>query len=223
MNAHLHVFYGGTFDPVHNGHLSVARNARDALSANVHLMPAADPPHKGPTHADAMQRATMLELATAGEHGLVVDVRELRREGPSYTIDTLHDIRGELGGDVPIALLLGADSFRGLPSWKCWRELFEYTHFVVADRAGGHFEEALATELADCVAGRWATVSDALHDAAAGLVYRLEQPLYPESASDIRGRIAAGEAWRDRVPNAVAEFIIQSRLYANQAVTGAPL
>lgn len=76
MNAHLHVFYGGTFDPVHNGHLAVARNARDALSANVYLMPAADPPHKGATHADAMQRATMLELATAGEHGLVVDIRE---------------------------------------------------------------------------------------------------------------------------------------------------
>lgn len=223
MNAHLHVFYGGTFDPVHNGHLAVARNARDALSANVHLMPAADPPHKGPTHADAMQRATMLELATAGEHGLVVDIRELRREGPSYTIDTLHDIRGELGGEVPSALLLGADSFRGLPGWKCWRELFKHTHFVVADRAGGHFEEALAPELADWVAGRWVTVSDALHGAAAGLVYRLEQPLYPESASDIRGRIATGDAWRDRVPNAVAEFIIQSRLYANQAVTRAPL
>lgn len=223
MNPHLHVFYGGTFDPVHNGHLAVARNTRDALSANVHLMPAADPPHKGSTHADAMQRASMLELAAAGEHGLVVDIRELRREGPSYTIDTLHDIRGELGGEVPIALLLGADSFRGLPSWKSWRELFDHTHFVVAERAGNHIEDVLSYELAECVADRWTASVEALQQAPAGLVYRLEQPLRPESASDIRHRIATRQRWQDHVPPAVAEFIIQSDLYSRQVVTPAPL
>lgn len=228
MNPHLHAFYGGTFDPVHNGHLAVARNARDVLSANVHLMPAADPPHKGPTHADAMQRASMLELAVAGEHGLVVDIRELLREGPSYTIDTLHDIRGELGSEAPVALLLGADSFRGLPSWKSWRELFEHTHFVVADRAGSHIEDALPQELAGHVADRWAISADALQRAPSGLVYKLEQPLRPESASDIRHRIAVGEPWRECVPHAVAEFIIQTSLYASgphakKAITPAPL
>lgn len=223
MNPHLHIFYGGTFDPVHNGHLAVARHARDTLSANVHLMPAADPPHKGPTHADAMQRASMLELASAGEPGLVVDIRELRRQGPSYTIDTLHDIRGELGGDVPIALLLGTDSFRGLPSWKSWRELFDHTHFVVAERAGDHIEDVLPSELAECLADRWTASVETLQQVPAGHVYRLEQPLRPESASDIRHRIALHQPWQDRVPPAVAEFIIQWDLYSGQAVTPAPL
>src|SRR5688572_722316 len=92
--------YGGTFDPVHTGHLAIARAVRDALHADVHLLPAADPPHKGATHADAAQRARMLELAVGDRHtddgrGLVVDRRELQRAGPSYTIDTLHELRAE--------------------------------------------------------------------------------------------------------------------------------
>ncbi len=228
MTPHLRIFYGGTFDPVHNGHLAVARNARDVLSANVHLMPAADPPHKGPTHADAMQRASMLELAVAGEYGLVVDIRELRREGPSYTIDTLHDIRDEFGGDIPVALLLGADSFRGLPSWKSWRELFTHAHFVVAERAGPDVEgygveDLLSPELAEWTVQRWAASADALRQASAGLIFKLEQPLRPESASEIRQRIADGEPWHDRVPTAVAEFIIQTGLYIKPAVTPASL
>lgn len=223
MNPHLHVFHGGTFDPVHNGHLAVARNARDALAASVHLMPAADPPHKGPTHADAMQRASMLELAVAGEHGLVVDIRELRREGPSYTIDTLHDIRAELGDDIPIALLLGADSFRGLSSWKSWRELFKHAHFVVAERAGHHVEDLLPQELAESVAHRWAASANELQQTAAGRIFKLEQPLRPESASAIRHRIANGEPWRESVPPPVAEFIIQTGLYIKPAVTPASL
>jgi len=223
MSPHLHVFYGGTFDPVHDGHLAVARNARDALSASVHLMPAADPPHKGPTQADAMQRASMLELAVAGEHGLVVDIRELRREGPSYTIDTLHDIRAELGDDIPIALLLGADSFRGLPSWKSWRELFLHAHFVVAEREGHHVEDLLPQELAVSVAHRWTASANELQQIAAGRVFKLEQPLRPESASAIRHRIANGEPWREGVPPSVAEFIIQSGLYIKPAITSASL
>src|SRR5690606_35823375 len=97
----LLVCYGGTFDPVHNGHLAVARSARDALRAEVALLPAHDPPHKGPTRADAQQRAAMLELAVAGESGLHVDRRELLREGPSYTVDTLGELREELGADAP--------------------------------------------------------------------------------------------------------------------------
>ena len=99
----LRVCYGGTFDPVHNGHLAVARAARDALQAQVFLLPAADPPHKGPTQANAQQRARMLDLALAGETGLKVDRRELYREGPSYTIDTLLELRAELGDEVPLA------------------------------------------------------------------------------------------------------------------------
>lgn len=99
MNAaRLLVCYGGTFDPVHEGHLAVARSARDALDADVALVPARDPPHKGPTRADAAQRARMLELAVAGEAGLSVDLRELHREGPSYTFASLGELRAAARG-----------------------------------------------------------------------------------------------------------------------------
>ena len=118
MNAaRLLVCYGGTFDPVHEGHLAVARSARDALDADVALVPARDPPHKGPTRADAAQRARMLELAVAGEAGLSVDLRELHREGPSYTFASLGELRAELGDAAPIAWLVGADSLLQLHTW----------------------------------------------------------------------------------------------------------
>ena len=103
MSPRLRVCYGGTFDPVHDGHLAIARAARDMLDADVSLLPARDPPHKAETRADAAQRAAMLALAIAGEQGLALDLRELGREGPSYTVDTLSGLRAELGDAVPIA------------------------------------------------------------------------------------------------------------------------
>ena len=214
----LHLLYGGTFDPVHDGHLTIARAARDELGVAVRLMPAADPPHRVAPGADAEQRAAMLELAIAGEAGLVVDRRELRRaerdpDSRSYTIDTLRELRGELGEVASIALLLGADSFLGLPSWRDWRELFGLAHFVVAERPGSPLDGELPEALADALRGRWVVTAADLAAVPAGRLYRLGQPLSPLSASDIRRRIAAGEAWRDRVPPAVAGFIALNGLY----------
>lgn len=223
MAADLHVLYGGTFDPVHNGHLAVARHARDALMAQVHLMPAADPPHKGPTHADAEQRATMLALAIGAEPDLRVDRRELRREGPSYTIDTLRELRAQIGDRAPVALLIGADSFLALPSWKSWRELFDYAHFVVAERPGNGLESQLPPALSEQARGRWADAAEDLHGHPAGRILRLQQPLQPESASEIRRRIQAGEPWQDQVAPTVAAYIVQNGLYAGRTVTSGPL
>lgn len=209
----LRVLYGGTFDPVHHGHLAVACNARDALAADIHLMPAADPPHKGPTHADAGQRAAMLALALGETPGLCIDRRELHRAGPSYTVDTLHELRAELGPARPLAILLGADSFLDLPAWKAWRTLFDLAHIVVAERPGSHLDEALPRALADVVAERWAGVPRALHAIPAGRVFRLRQPHRPESASELRRRIAAGEPWQAWVPGPVAAYIVAEGLY----------
>lgn len=219
----LRVLYGGTFDPVHNGHLAVARHARDALEAEVALMPAADPPHKGPTHADARQRAEMLTLALGDEPGLSVDLRELRRDGPSYTIDTLRELREEIGRDAPLALLVGADSFLALPTWRSWQALFDYAHFVVAERPGNGIAADLPEQLARAAIGRWAASLGELRSDAAGKILLLEQPLQPESASDIRRRIAAGEPWRDQVPPAVAGYIDDRGLYGQGTVTSGRL
>lgn len=218
----LEILYGGSFDPVHNGHLAVARNARDAIAARVLLMPAADPPHKGPLHADARQRLAMLELAIDGERGLGIEACELGRDGPSYTVDTLRLLRATRVGDAPLAILVGADSFLSLPTWKQWRSLFDLAHIVVAERGGSGFEpSALGGALAAATAGRWAHSAEELHRLASGLVLRLDQPLRPESASEVRHRIAAGADWRALVPPAVADYIAGHGLY--RAATAASL
>ena len=218
----LRVYYGGTFDPVHDGHLAIARAARDVLDATIRLMPAADPPHRAPPGASAMQRAAMLDLAVVGEPGLCVDRRELRRAGRSYSIDTLVDLRAELGVRSPIALLVGADSFVDLPDWHRWRELFEHAHFVVAERPGSPLDGALRPELAAELAGRWCASPGQLGEVPAGLVLRLRQPLHEASATAVRGRIAAGEPWRDDVPAAVADYIQRHHLYLNGEGAGKP-
>ena len=223
MSRRLHVLYGGTFDPVHNGHLAVARHARDALSAEVHLMPAADPPHKGPTHADARQRAKMLALAIGTESGLVLDRRELLRDGPSYTVDTLRALRGEIGQQVPVALLVGADSFLGLPSWRSWHQLFELAHFVVAERPGNGLADRLPAELSRQVEDRWIASPAGLHHDPAGRILRLQQPLRSESASDIRRRIRDQDAWQDQLPPPVAAYIVENGLYGAGPVMPASL
>ena len=215
----LRVFYGGTFDPVHDGHLAIARAARDALHVDIALVPAADPPHRPPPGASAADRVAMLELALAGETGLRLDLRELERAGRSYSIDTLRGLRAELGDEAPLALLVGADSFLALPTWKEWRALFGLAHFVVAERMGSPLEAALPPELAQAVAGRWREDPAALSRSPAGGVLRLRQPLQPQSASELRARIAAGRPWRHLLPGPVADFIQARGLYG-ATVTG---
>ena len=219
----LKFFYGGTFDPVHNGHVAIARAAHDELGCHVRLMPAADPPHRAPPGANAAQRAEMLDLAVAGQEGLHVDRRELLRQGRSYTIDTLHDLRAEFGQEQPLALLVGADSFIGLPTWRQWRQLFDLTHFVVAPRPGSPLNGELPAELAEIVDARWARSPEALKSSPAGRLYLLDQPLYPESASDIRRRIADNESWQQLVAPAVARFIVSNGLYARPVPDPSPL
>lgn len=213
----LRLYYGGTFDPVHEGHLAIARAARDALHCPVRLMPAADPPHRGPPGADARHRAAMLQLAVGSEPGLCLDLRELGRQGPSYSIDTLRGLRAEFGETAPIALLIGADSLLGLPTWRDWHALLDLAHFVVAERPGNLAGEIPAGALADALAGRWTQAPDDLLATPAGHLYRLRQPLHPGSASQVRRCIAAGEPWEALVPAPVAAYIRTHGLY------GAPL
>ncbi|TDK26113.1 nicotinate-nucleotide adenylyltransferase [Luteimonas aestuarii] len=213
----LRLYYGGTFDPVHEGHLAIARAARDALHCPVRMMPAADPPHRAPPGADAVQRAEMLALAIGNEDGLCVDRRELQRDGPSYTVETLRGLRAAYGNAAPLALLIGADSLLGLPAWREWRALFELAHFVVADRPGNDLARLPVGELAEAMDGRWTQAPADLQAAPAGRAYRLSQPLHPGSATEVRARIAAGEPLHGWVADAVADYIRQHGLY------GAPL
>jgi len=214
----LLLFYGGTFDPVHNGHLAIARHARDELGVPVRLMPAADPPHRPPPGANATQRTHMLELAVAGEQGLLVDTRELQRAArqpgiPSWSVDTLREIRAETGATQPLALLMGADSLLGLPTWHEWEHLLDLAHVVVADRPGSALETAMPAVLEQRLQGAWADTPASLRDRAAGRVWRLRQPLQAESATAVRRLIAGGGDWRRLLPAAVAGYVAVHGLY----------
>lgn len=210
----LRIQYGGSFDPIHNGHLALARAAREALQAEVWLMPAADPPHKGPTGADAAARLAMLQRALAGTD-LRLDPRELYRPGPSWTIDSLQQLRASLGPGQPLALLLGADSFLSLPTWKAWAQIPALAHLIVAERPGSPLQdEAMPAPLRAFASGRWQPEPLALRQRPAGCLFRLPMPLRAESSTHLRQRIACADPrWRDWLPARVADFICEHRLY----------
>lgn len=214
----LRIYYGGTFDPVHLGHLAIARAARDALQVPVRLLPAADPPHRPAPGADAAQRCRMLELAIGNEPGLLLDRREVERAVgspgvPSYTVDTLAELRAEFGPARPLAWLVGADSLLALDRWHRWQELLELAHFIVAERPGSDLHQAIDGQLGQALQSRWTRDEQALCASPAGLVLRLEQPLRSESASEVRARIAGHGAWRELLPPPVSDFIARQGLY----------
>ena len=209
--------YGGSFDPIHLGHLAVARAVRDALDAEVALVPAADPPHKDGTHVPGELRAAMLELAVAGEPDLVVDRRELERDGPSYTVDTLRLLRAHQGPHRPIAWLMGGDSLLQLDSWLQWRELFSHGHVLAVARPGSPLDEDTIAARAPAVhrqTGFRRRPAAALADTPAGGFAVLELPLLrAESSTEVRRLVAAGGPWEAMLPPEVAGFIREHRLY----------
>jgi nicotinate-nucleotide adenylyltransferase len=195
---------GGTFDPVHNAHLRVAWEAAEMLDAEVRLIPANVPPHRDQPIASARERAAILRAALAGQDRLALDERELRRDGPSWTIDTLIELREEIGAERPLVLLIGADAFLGLPLWHRWGELFEHAHIGVLTRPG-HEIATLPTELRIKVASRRCADAGALASAPAGRV--LPMPVTPLeiSATLIRDVLASGGEPRYLLPDAVIE------------------
>lgn len=192
---------GGTFDPVHIGHLRVALEASEALAAPVRLMPAHVPPHRPAPVASAAQRVAMLRAALAGQDRLRLDTRELDRSEPSYTVDTLRQMRNEFGAVQSLILLLGADAFVGLPTWHRWRELFDLAHIAVMTRPG--HDASLPAELRAEIAPRGAASAAELHMSPAGKVFDLPVTPLEISASRVRALFAAGRDPRWLVPDAL--------------------
>jgi nicotinate-nucleotide adenylyltransferase len=189
--------FGGTFDPIHIGHLSVAWEAAELLDAEVRLMPASVPPHRMPPTASAAQRVEMLRAALRGQSRLTLDTRELDRSGPSYTIDTLLEFRREFG-DRPLVLLLGADAFAGLRSWHRWRELFDVTHIGMINRPG--VDACVPVELERAVAPRRTEDLNVIRAQPAGRVIELMVTPLEVSATRIRELLAEGRDPRYLLP-----------------------
>lgn len=190
--------FGGTFDPVHLGHLSVAWEAAELLDAEVRLLPAGVPPHRPAPIASAQQRVAMLRAGLQGQSRLSLDTRELERSGPSYTIDTLIELRAQQR-DRPLVLLIGADAFAGLPSWHRWRELFEVAHIGVLSRPG--VAATLPDELEREVAGRRVDEPAALRELPAGKLVELAVTPLEISATRVRELLAAERDPRYLLPS----------------------
>jgi nicotinate-nucleotide adenylyltransferase len=216
---------GGTFDPIHYGHLRFAADVRAALGfAQVLMIPAGVPPHRAPPAAPAVHRLAMTELACAEFPGLVSDGREVRRPGPSYTIDTLQSLHDEDSGR-PLALLLGVDALQGLEGWHRWERLFTLAHLVVVERPGTLFDAAtLSPQLRIQWERRLATDPSRLSRQLAGAIVRVPVAPHAISASVIRAALARGAAGRAQIagllPPAVLAYIDHNQLY--RSPTDAP-
>lgn len=195
--------FGGTFDPIHIGHLRAAWEASEALGAEVRLVPAKIPPHRPQPVASAAERVAMLRAALAGQDRLGLDLREIDRTGPSYSVDTLASLRAEIGPTRPLVLLIGADAFAALSSWHRWRDLFELAHMCVLTRPAQI--PAMPVALAAEVAARQTTRVDDLRIAPAGRVLDMVVSALGISATRIRALLAAGREPRWLVPQAVLD------------------
>lgn len=207
--------FGGTFDPVHYGHLRTAFEMLQALRfEEVRFVPCGDPPHRGTTFASAEQRLRMVEAAISNQDGFSVDEREIRRGGPSYSIDTLLSLREEFP-DRPLGLIVGMDAFLGLPGWHRWDEFLAITHIVVAHRPGWKAPDMgeLGDLLTECGTHR----IDDLHAALHGRIHIHAVTQLEISSTEIRDLVAAGRDPRFLMPDAVRDEIEASGCYARRA------
>jgi nicotinate-nucleotide adenylyltransferase len=206
--------FGGMFDPIHYGHLRTAFELWQALKlAEVRFMPAGSPPHKQMTHASAELRLAMVSAAIADQKGFVVDDREIRRQGVSYSYDTLAELRAEYP-DRSLCLLLGMDAFLGLPDWHRWRELLELAHIVVAHRPG--WKAPTMGPLGEVMVDRGTGSVRDLHEKRAGRIYIRAVTQLEISSTDLRQVITSGQDPRYLVPEEVRKIIRETGCYAQK-------
>jgi len=204
--------FGGTFDPIHIGHLRTALEMRSLIGlARMLLVPCGDPPHKEYPMTPAADRLAMLRRAVVDEPTLVVDTREIDRGGLSYTIDTLVELRAELGDGEPLCLCIGMDSLVNIDSWRRWREFLDLAHIAVAARPGWRVPEK--GEVAQWLAQHLVADAGALLASPAGSIFIEEMTLLPISATNLRSMLARGESIRYLTPDGVIDYIHSRHLY----------
>jgi len=201
---------GGSFDPVHEGHLQLARDALAALGlAEIAFLPAGMPWQKR-TRTPAPDRARMLEIAISGEPRFRIDRREMERTGPTYTVDTLHALRGELGPGRPLVWIMGSDQLQRLDTWHRWDELFDLAHIAVARRPGA--EGTLPAAVVQAVQRRHAGAAD-LRSRPAGMLAEFAMHPVDCSATELRRLLGEGVLPREHLAAGVLEYIHSHRLY----------
>ena len=206
---------GGTFNPIHYGHLRMAQELADALKLEeVRFIPSAQPPHKDDVTVSAEHRAKMVELAIADNPIFTLDTLEMNREGASYTIDTLIELRESLGGDVALCLMMGSDAFVKLNTWHRWQSLLDYAHIILVQRPSAQPQEKLPSELETLLRDHYTELHDDLMHENAGFITM--QPISAQdiSSTRIREMLVNGESVRYLVPDITAGHILKHRLYS---------
>jgi nicotinate-nucleotide adenylyltransferase len=204
--------FGGTFDPVHYGHLRLAEEARAKLNlANMYLLPAGTPPHRSTPFTTAAQRLDMLRLAIAEFPSLSIDDREMRREGPSYMVETLKELRAEFP-HRPLLLLVGQDAANYLHTWHEWEQIFTLAHLVTFPRPGE--EKRYRQDLARQIERRSCSNLQSLLENSVGGVLHLELELIDISATSIQSIIRLGRSPRSMLPDPVLDYINKKQLYS---------
>lgn len=204
--------FGGTFNPVHYGHLRSAIELVERLSfAQLHLLPSAQPPLRDTPVCSAQHRAAMVSLAVDGEPRLICDERELRRQGPSYTIDSLIELRQEYGANRSLSMVVGCDALLAIDRWHRWEELLQWAHIVVLARPGWALPES--GPIANWLQAHQVNDGAQLRTSAAGNILLLELRPLAISATEIRSLLAAGKSARYLMPQSVLEYIETQGLY----------
>jgi nicotinate-nucleotide adenylyltransferase len=218
MNSKPVGIFGGTFDPIHYGHLRLAEEMLELANLRqIRFIPTGTPPHRDAPQVSAQHRSAMVQLAIADQPAFMLDEREVNRTSPCYTVDTLRELRADLGATQPLCLLMGGDAFLQLHTWHEWEQLFELAHIVVGYRPGFTIDERIhsaTAELQQHYQQRLCTAEDLSRQPSGGIA-ELAIPKLEISATDIRRRVAGNRTIRYLLPNAVANYIHQHHLYTH--------
>ena len=209
--------FGGTFDPIHYGHLRVAEEIVETVGLQkMYFVPAGMPRLRHSPVASPQHRVEIVRLAIQKNPDFVLDGREIYRDGVSYSIDTVREFKQEFGEEVRLCLVLGADAFIKLPEWNNWKELFNLCHFIVSTRPGYTLtliKELLSKELREECSQRWVSNTESLKKDTSGLIFIASTTMLDISATSIRAHIAAGISIRHLVPGVIVNYISENKLY----------
>lgn len=205
------VYFGGSFDPVHLGHIQTALSICKKLDiSHLHLLPCGQPVFKLGCNATAQQRLEMLQLATQPHPQLKIDIREIFKTTPSYTIETLQQLRDEIPKDHPLIFVLGQDAFMHFQQWKKWQDILQLTHLIIIERP--EHQTNYAKELMDYLHQHQTYTIQALKDLPYGKIYQFHAGDYPFASTQIREAIA-----KHRLPlgldEKVKQYILQHGIY----------
>lgn len=205
--------FGGTFNPIHHGHLRLAQELADTLDlAEVRFIPSANPPHKKAPAVSATQRAAMVQLAIANNPKFTLDTRELKRSGASYTIDTVMSLHDELD-DAALCLIMGSDAFLTLDTWHRWQELINFCHIVLVQRPQAVNSSGLSPALNTLMQQHYTEDLSALTQQRAGCITMQSITALDISSSHIRHLIQHQHSAAYLLPESVLAYIQQHHLY----------